>query len=132
MVFTYRYDKTSNILRTKASGTVTIAELVEYLRDIVANAGIGPQFVEVVDFEDVVDLQISYSSLHPLGPIWREYINKGCVGTIVCAPADLAYGIARMMQAVVQVSEAGENGEFIVTRSMEDACSAADTILRGT
>ncbi len=57
MALTYRYDETKTILQTKAVGTVTMAELVEYLKKVVADPDVGPRFAEIVDFQEVLDLQ---------------------------------------------------------------------------
>ena len=61
-----------------------------------------------------------YSELSPLHRIWREYIAKGCKGTLIYAPTDVSYGIARMVHAVIDANEFEGEGSFLPVRTREE------------
>jgi len=126
MPITYRFDRDSATLQSKATGVMTMADLLEYLGEVVADPDIGPEFVELVDFAGIVDLKISYSELDPLTAVWQRYIEKGCLATVVLATRDMPFGIARMMQMVITSCEEGGVAGFIVTRTPEEARTAIE------
>ena len=96
-----------------------------YLETVVEDDPISSRFVEFVDFEGVLDLGVSYSDTRPLREIWRRYVEKGCLGTVIFAPRDLPFGIARMVQAVLEASGFAPEGTFRVER---DAAAAEQAI----
>jgi hypothetical protein len=128
--FTYYFDEGAGLIRSTATGVIQIADLLAYLENILADHEISPRFVEIVDFEGVVDFKISYSDTSPLGVIWRQYVEKGCLGTVVYAPRDLTYGIARMMQAVIEVSGFCTEGAFRVERDIREVEHAVEFLKR--
>ena len=129
MPISYCFDKSTAILQSKFSGIIVFSELVEYLNSVVADQTIGSQFVELVDMQGAVDLQVYFSELHPLGALWQRYIDKGCLATVLVAPTDLSFGIARMIKSVIEDSEAGNRGAFVVVKSMAEAISDANRFL---
>ena len=120
MPITYQYDQDSNIIRAKADGVLTVKALQEYLTSIVEDQRIERDFVEIVDFQDVRDLEISYSATNAFGNIWSKYIEKGCKAVIVNAPTDLSYGTSRMIKTVIGFVHGGTEDMFVIVRSIDE------------
>ena len=117
---TYEYDSGSNLVRARAEGMIRVADLLHYVRSIVEDDAIKPGFIEIVDFEPVEDLTISYSEMAPLPHIWKRYLAKGVRATILYAPSDAAYGVCHMFQSVIEPEGDLTRGPFTIVRSMEE------------
>ncbi len=120
MPFSFDYDREQKILSGRAEGVITFEELLAYLSAIVADEEIEPGFVELIDFSAVEDLAISYGETQPFGDMWKKYVDKGCVATIVYAPDDFCFGMSRMFQTVIRSSQHGDKGSFVVVRTPEE------------
>ena len=116
----YVYDPKQNLVRARAEGRLLISELLEYVRSVVEDEAIRPGFVEIVDFEPVDDMTISYSEMAPLPQIWKNYQAKGVRAVILYAPGDIAYGVCRMFQAVIVPEGDLTRGPFTIVRNAEE------------
>lgn len=117
---TYEYDSGPNLVRARAEGRIRVADLLGYVRGIVEDDAIQPGFVEIVDFEPVEDLTVSYSEMAPLPHIWKRYLAKGVRATILYAPSDAAYGVCHMFQSVIEPEGDLTRGPFTVVRNDEE------------
>ena len=117
---TYESAPGPNLVRARAGGMIRVADLLEYVRGIVEDDTIEPGFVEIVDFDPVEDLTISYSEMAPLPHIWKRYLAKGVRATILYAPSDAAYGVCHMFQSVIEPEGDLTRGPFTIVRSMEE------------
>lgn len=117
---TYVYDPGPNLVRARAEGLIRVSDLLEYVRGVVQDEAIEPGFVEVVDFEPVEDLTISYSEMAPLPRIWKRYLAKGVQATILYAPNDASYGVCHMFQSVIEPEGDLTRGPFTIVRNMEE------------
>ena len=70
MPITYQYEADSKIIRAKATEVVTTKEILDYVTNIIEDIRIEKGFVEVVDFQLVEDLVVTYSELDPFPVIW--------------------------------------------------------------
>jgi hypothetical protein len=118
MTLSYRYDPEQNCIYTRASGTVTTGDILQYIEIILEDKRIKRGFIEIVDFEAVEDLVVTYSEINPFPSIWEKYRQQGCKAVIIYAPNDLSFGTFRMLQTVVLLSH--EEDPFIVVRSKEE------------
>jgi hypothetical protein len=116
----YVYDAKQNLVRARAEGRLSISELLAYVRGVVEDESIRPGFVEIVDFEPVDDMTISYSELSPLPQIWKKYQEKGVRATILYAPGEVAYGVCNMFQSVIEPEGDPTRGPFTIVRSAEE------------
>lgn len=129
MPIEYVVDGDGSLVRTNASGVVTLEDLKGYFNRIMTDTTIVSPFVEYVSFAAVDDLQFSYSAGTQFGLAWRRYKQKGCAGTIVYAPGDLVFGLVRMVQTIVEGSEFGAEGDFSVFRELAEAEAALKELL---
>jgi len=121
MPITSQYDKDQNIIRSTASaGVLTLEELLEYLNTVVEDQRIIKDFIEIFDFNGVTDIVIAYSDTDPFRSIWSKYIGKGCKASIVHAPTDLSYGIARMIRTVIGFVHGEIEDKFVIVRSNDE------------
>lgn len=120
MPIDYKYDFDSNTVRMRAVGEISTADIIAYVSDVLADEGVQPGFIELVNMESVKDLTVNYISVSPLKDMWTRYLNKGCIATIVYAPSDIGYGTCRMIQAVVGFGEEDIGDRFVVVRTQEE------------
>jgi hypothetical protein len=120
MPITYQYESDAKIIRAKATEIVTTKEILDYVTNIIEDITIEKGFIEVVDFELVRDVVVTYSELDPFPNIWEKYMKKGCKATVIYAPTDLSYGTIRMLQTVVSISHEVAEDLFIVVRSKDE------------
>jgi hypothetical protein len=116
MPVTFRYDPNANVVFTRPTGVLTLADISAYFGEVSGSSEIAPHFVEVVLFDDVEDFAFKYTEM---GGILDEYrqsmLTKQCARTVFIARTSVGYGIARMLSAV-----AGEHGEFRVVRTEDE------------
>ena len=120
MPITYQYESDANIVRAKATETITTKEILDYVTNITEDVTIESGFVEVVDMELVKDLVVTYSELGPFPNIWEKFMEKGCKATVIYAPTDLSYGTIRMLQTFIATNHELAEDLFIVVRSKEE------------
>ena len=120
MPITYQYESDANIVRAKATESITTKEILDYVSNITEDVTIESGFVEVVDMELVKDLVVTYSELEPFPNIWEKYMEKGCKGSVIYAPTDLSYGTIRMMQTVISMRHEVAEDLFVIVRSREE------------
>jgi hypothetical protein len=120
MPITYQYEPDTKIIRAKATGTITTKEMLDYVTNITEDITIEKGFIEVVDFQTVSDLVVTYSELAPFPDTWERYMEKGCKATVIFAPTDLCYGTFRMLQTVLSLRAESSKDKFAVARSKNE------------
>jgi len=120
MAITYKYDKSGNLVLAEVKGVISIQELLIYFENVSEDLNIKSGFVEVVDLSEVTDLQISYSSAQNITEDWDKWKQKSHKGSIMYAPTDLAFGILRMMQILIEIKPGTEEIPHLVTRNKDD------------
>ena len=120
MPISYKYESDDKIIRAKAKETITTKEILDYVTKIVEDTTIETDFIEIVDFELVVNLVITYRELDPFPSIWAKYMGKGCKASVIYAPTDLSYGTFRMLQTVLSMRNESAEDLFIVVRSKDE------------
>lgn len=120
MPINYQFDTESKIVSAKATGTVSAGEILNYVNEVLADSRVPRDFAEIVDFEDIKDLTVSYSELEPFPNIWKRYRQKGCKQVLIYAPTDLSFGTFRMLQTFVSLYDDTANTDFIVCRTKKE------------
>ena len=120
MPITYQYEIDSKIVRAKATELVTTKEILDYVTSIIEDPKIEKGYVEIVDFQTVSDLSVTYSEIDPFPYIWEEYMKKGCKTVVIYAPTDLSFGTFRMLQTTVSMRHKVAEDLFVVVRSKEE------------
>jgi hypothetical protein len=120
MAISYNYDAEHNIVQVKAKGILSVENILNYVTTIIKNKDIKKGFVEIVDLESVEDLIFNYTDTIHFPDLWRKYLEKGSLGSIIYAPTVLSYGIMRMLQTVLLDDEEAEKIPFIVVRTKEE------------
>jgi hypothetical protein len=113
----YRYLSETGVVDTTVTGVVQTSDLMEYFNKLLDDPSIKPGFVEIFDMEGIEDFVVHYRETPAFRYIWERYLEKGCRATIVVAPTALAFGTARMVQAVIQPGREGPRGHFSVVRT---------------
>jgi len=129
MPITYQYEIDSKIVRAKATEVVSTKDILDYVNNIIEDIKIESGFIEVVDFQDVGDLIVTYSDLMPFPSIWKKYMKKGCNAVIIYAPTDISYGTFRMLQTVVALEDGVAEDHFIIVRSKNELENKLNEIL---
>jgi hypothetical protein len=117
----YVYREDDNLVNTTASGVVTLTEILQYIESVLSNPQIRKGYVEIVDLDRIDDIELTYKNLRTFPDLWKKSIEKGCVGIIIIAQSDLAFGLMRMLQTVVSTVATLPDISFVVCRSREDA-----------
>ena len=120
MAITYAYAQSENLVLTEAKGVISIQEMSIYADNVFKDQNIKTGFIEVVDLSGATDLQVSYISAQQLTKSWDKWQQKSHKGSIIYAPTDLAFGIVRMMQTLIEIEPGSEAIPHIVTRNRDD------------
>ena len=119
MPITYSFDQERQLILTKVTGVLTIAQTEDYFERLQQDCDCPGQAIEIVDFSDVSDFEIHYNEM---SEITRRYqgtkTTKSIRATIFNCPSDLSYGIARMLQTLHEI--ANKKHKVIITRSQEE------------
>ncbi len=120
MAIIYEYDSSRNLVFAKAEGVIKVSDIMEHINSVLQDDTIKIGFVEVITFENVKDLMVSYSQVVPFREMWHNYINKGCKATLVLATTAVHYGTLRMIQTVIGADEFKGGALFYVLRTKEE------------
>ena len=120
MPITYHYEIDTKVIRAKATDLVSTKEILDYVTNIIEDTKIEKGFIEVVDFQTVSDLAVTYSELDPFPYIWGKYMKKGCKAVVIYAPTNLSFGTFRMLQTAVMMRHEVAENLFVVVRSKEE------------
>ncbi len=113
MPASYRYDPKANMVLTRATGVLSVADILDYFERVYRDPEVEPGFVEVVLFDDTKDFAFRYTQAElVLDAYSRFMLAKKCVRTVFLARTPLGYGIARMFSMAF-----GDRGDMRVVRT---------------
>ena len=128
LAVSFTYEDENNLLWIRMSGVVTPDVADEYTEFMEANDDVRPGYIEVVDFTDATDFELSYQSIRRVTDVLSELKDKrGYSGTVMIAPNDFSFGIGRMVSAI---SEAAKIADMRVVRDKSQVYRAIEE-LRG-
>jgi hypothetical protein len=103
MPLDYRYDAALNAVVTTVTGTLEEEEVLAHLRKLRDDSDVPSGFFEIVDFSSANDFAIRVSSAGRIAFLVPELQQrKDYRGTTFFAPSDLAYGMARVFQTMLE------------------------------
>jgi hypothetical protein len=106
MPLDYRYDSSLKAIVTTVTGTLEEDEVLTHLRKIRDDANVPPGCIEIVDFSSADDFAIKVSGAGRISFLIPELQDrKDYRGTIFFAPSDLAFGMARVFQTLMEQLE---------------------------
>jgi hypothetical protein len=99
----YRYDSALKSVVTTVTGTLEEDEVLTHLRKLRDDDTIPPGSIEIVDFSSADDFAIRVSGAGRITFLLPELQErKDYKGTKFFAPSDIAYGIARVFQTLME------------------------------
>ncbi len=111
MPLDYVYDSTLKAVRTTVTGTLQEEEVITHLRKMRDDDEVPSGIIEIVDFSTADDFAIRVSAAGRIAfiiPELRE--RKDYRGTVFFAPSDLAFGMARVFQTLLE--QLGQEAEI--------------------
>ncbi|MHC4884591.1 MAG: hypothetical protein ACYTGH_05845 [Planctomycetota bacterium] len=98
MPISFHYDRTPRIIHTVVTGCCDAADLHDYLGLVRVNQEVEAGFIEILDLEGAERLRINFAACNDLLSNYRKLqLDQGYAGSVIYAPKDLQYGIARML-----------------------------------
>ena len=121
MPIEHRIDAEHRIVHARVLGVLTDADLFAYQRTVWSDPAIAG-FDEIVDMSDVTEIVMPTSlRARDLAEVSAQMDAPGTSSRLaIVAPADFAYGLARMYASYRGLQERGHK-EVEVFRSLEDA-----------
>ena len=103
MPLDYWYDSALKAVRTTVTGTLREEEVVAHLRKLRDDDEVPAGIVEIVDFSTADDFAIRASAAGRIAFVVPELKErKDYRGTVFFAPNDLAFGMARVFQILLE------------------------------
>jgi hypothetical protein len=103
MPLDYRYDAALKAIVTTVTGTLEEDEVLTHLRKLRDDESVPPGCIEIVDFSSADDFAIKVSGAGRIAFLVPELQERRDYrGTTFFAPSDLAFGIARVFQTMLE------------------------------
>lgn len=114
MAATYVIDEARRLVSSKASGTLTAAEIFDHQARLRADKAFKPDFRQIIDFTEVTEVNLQPDDMYRIadGSPFRAGARRAF---IIRRP--LLYGLARMFQILTEAHEA----EIKIFCSVEEA-----------
>jgi hypothetical protein len=117
MAIHYHFDRKWKIVYAKGIGIVSLTDLLEYGREVLALPDDLTGAVEYVDLSAATDIAVTYQSAQQMIDIYKGWMERGIAGSVLYAPSDLCYGLARMISSVISSVSGIKDGGALVTRT---------------
>jgi hypothetical protein len=101
MPIQYHYDPSLKVIFAKGIGVVSLTDLLEYGMQVLKTKEDLSGAVEYVDLSEAIDIAVSYNSASNMIEIYKQWISRGVKGSVLYAPSDFCYAMARMIGAVI-------------------------------
>src|SRR3954471_13826821 len=115
MPLTFEVDKSQGVLRSHGSGTLTMADLLQYFAETRADPDYEPTMHRVMDLRDVSQLPSS-DDIRSLATFARTKAPVESARMAIIALSDLAFGVSMMFKGFVGYGE-----RLIVVRNESEA-----------
>ncbi len=115
MLIDYNVSQDGLRIESFPKGVLDIKATMDYFGKIKNDKKIKQGAIEIVNFKDVSDFQISYLESEKISRSYKEpKALKKMEATIFVCETDLAFGIGRMLQAVQEI--ANPNHKVLLVR----------------
>lgn len=127
MPITYSFDKKRDLVLTKVTGKLSIADTMDYFARLQQDKECPEKVIEIVDFSDVTDFAIQYGEMEKITKNYQSTrLTKGIQATVFNCISDLSYGIARMLKSLHNIANAEHT--VIITRSQEELSTCIEEL----
>ena len=116
MAIRYHFEPEWKIFCAKGAGIVSLDDLLEYGRQVYEMPDDLAGTIEYVDLSEATDIAVSYQSAQQMLDMYKGWMARGIAGSVLYAPSDLCYGLARMISAVISSISGIKEGGPLVTR----------------
>ena len=128
MPIEYDYDPNTNIIHAYPYADLSVADIKQYLDDIIHDDSIADWPIGVVYFDKVDNFQFSSKdAINITTPVSNLREKKHIKATIFVGKSDLHFGIARMMQILHELND--PNYKTYAVRTDEELHNAIRDIL---
>jgi hypothetical protein len=117
MPIDHHYDADQRIIYARAGGVVSLQELMAYGDDILGLQEDLSGAIEYVDFSNASDIAVTYKTARQMVEKYKGWASLGIRGSVIFAPSDLCYGIARMIGSVIAAVARNPEAGAHVTRT---------------
>ena len=127
MPITYSFDQERRLVLTKVSGALTIAITLDYFVRLQQDKDCPERAIEIVDFSDVTDFVLGYGEMQEITQKYQSTKStRDILATAFTCTSVLSYGIARMLQALHEITN--EKHNVIITRSQEELAECVQNL----
>lgn len=120
MPITYQYIPEDRLVRTVATGALTAHDFGEYCATVLADPVIEAGFIESLVIDTEAHILLTFRDLNPFPDIWKLYLKKGVLGTLILACSPAGYGIFRMFEGAIGSELMDPNISFSLVESAEE------------
>jgi len=79
MAVTYQYDTEQNLLDIHPGEVLTIQDVLAHVNRLMHESFLSPGFIEIVHFEELRDIRISYAESMQLPPAFKKLKEKNAM-----------------------------------------------------
>jgi hypothetical protein len=115
MPFSYKIDKERRLMKSTASGVITMADALAHQEELLKDPEFDLSFGQLIDVTQVTGVEIGSSDLRALS---QTRVHSPTSHRAILASGDLVFGLARMFAIFRETM--GETG-ICVFRNLEDA-----------
>jgi hypothetical protein len=115
MPLTFHVDKTNGVIRSRGSGTLTMADLLTYFAESRADPDYEPTMHRVMDLREVTQLPSS-DDVRSMATFARTKAPVETARMAIIATSDLAFGVSMMFKGFVGYGE-----RLVVVRDESEA-----------
>jgi len=102
----YNYDSKAKTVHAYPYAELSISEILGYFADLMQENDIAAQSIEVVHFDRVEKFLFSFEEAEEITTRLTQLRNENeLLGTILVGKRDYHYGIARMMQTLIEIND---------------------------
>lgn len=114
----YQIDSGQEVVFTRCSGTITVADMWDIGRRLRSDPAFNPDQRQLIDLGEVTGMTVPFDQIYRFAQEKNGDPFSGSSRRAVVAPQNFAYGIARMYEAL---REDRDPGGFRVFRTMAEA-----------
>ena len=125
----YTYDPADRLVRSHASGTLNAGDFQAYCQAVLNDPAIEVGFVETMVIDPQAHILVRFRDLLPFGEIWKEYLAKGCMGTLILAQSPAGFGIFRMFESAIDSEAENPDVDYALVESEAEMRARVSEIL---
>jgi hypothetical protein len=125
MPITYTLDDAKGLILTRVTGMLTVEDTLAYFERLSHDPACPDAAIEIVDFTGVSDFVLHYTEMREITEKYQDAkVGRQILATIFHCTSDLAYGIARQLQAFHELTNAEHVARITRSQAELDQCIA--------